>query len=141
MIARVASFAAALALSAGILTGCAGTPPDISSDTSEQMQTTVVSIGESAAAGDAAHALAQLDELQQQLDAALAGGSVSADRAAAIQSRMDLVRADLQPEPEPAPVVEPDPDPTADDDDDNGDSGNENSGPGNDNGKDKDKDD
>ncbi len=99
MNARLAAFAAAVALTAGALAGCATTPGDISSGTAGELQTTVVAIAESAAAGDAAGALAQLDALQQQLDAAVADGSVSAERAAAIQSRIDLVRADLQPVP------------------------------------------
>lgn len=140
---RIARFAAALALTAGVLVGCAATPADIAGETATQMQTTVVSIAESAAAGDAAGALAQLDGLQQQLDAALADGSVSAERGAAIQSRIDLVRADLQPAP--APVVEPTtaPDPAVTDDEGDGDGndgggndggGNDNSGPGNNNG-------
>lgn len=131
MIARIAAFAVALLLSVGVLTGCAGAPAEISRETSTQMQTTVASIAESAAAGDAVSALAGLDALQQQLDTALADGSVSAERAASIQRRLDLVRADLQP----APVVEPVPEPTVDDDDD--DPGNENSGPGNNNGNGK----
>jgi ribosomal protein S20 len=135
--ARLAAFAAAVALTAGALAGCAVTPGDISSGTAAELQTTVVAIAESAAAGDPAGALAQLDALQQQLDAAVADGSVSAERAAAIQSRMDLVRADLQPPPVVEPTTEPAPAPAVtdggDDDDDDG-GGNENSGPGNNNG-------
>lgn len=137
MNARLAAFAAAVALTAGGVAGCAVTPGDISSGTAGELQTTVVAIAESAAAGDAAGALAQLDALQQQLDAAVANGSVSAERAAAIQSRIDLVRADLQPPPVVEPTTEPAPAPApavtdGGDDDDGG--GNENSGPGNNSG-------
>ena len=85
------TFVAALMLSASVLGGCANTSPQISSNASTQMQTAVVSIAESAAAGDAASALAQLDQLQQLLDAALADGSVTAERGASIQTRIDLV--------------------------------------------------
>jgi len=151
---RIPAFAAAIVLTAGVLAGCAATPGDIAGDAAAQLQTTVVSIAETAAAGDSAGALTKLDLLQQQLDAALADGSVSAERAAAIQSRIDVVRADLQPAP--LPTVEPAPEPTpaqTANDDDGGDGGggdgNDNSGPGNKNGndngsgsgKDKDKDD
>ena len=106
---RVLAFLAALALSAGVLAGCAPTPSEISSAVSTELQTTVVAIADAAAAGDAATALAELDQLQQQLDAALADGSVSAERAAAIQTRIDLVRADLQPVGGAGHVVEPAP--------------------------------
>jgi hypothetical protein len=148
---RLPAFATALALTVGILAGCASTPPDITDDASVQLQATVVSVAEIAAAGDAAGALAQLDVLQQQLDAAVAAGSVTSERAAAIQSRIDIVRTDLQPapqptvEPAPEPTAEPAPQPAPDDkgedkgedkgkdkgDDDGGD---DNSGPGNNNG-------
>ena len=144
---RLSAFAAAVALTAGVLAGCAATPGDIADDASAQLQATVVSVAETAAAGDAAGALAQLDVLQQQLDAAVAAGSVTSERAAAIQSRIDVVRADLQPavEPAPEPTVEPAPEPTAEPapqpaPDDTGkdkgadDDGNDNSGPGNNNG-------
>lgn len=135
---RLAAFAAAVALTAGALAGCAATPADISSGTAGELQTTVVAIAESAAAGDAAGALAQLDALQQQLDAAVADGSVSAERAAAIQSRIDLVRADLQPPPVVEPTTEPAPAPApadgGDGDDGNGGNDDDNSGPGSNNG-------
>ena len=97
------------------------------------MQSAVVAVAESAAAGDPTTALARLDELQQQLDAALAAGDVTQERAAAIQSAIDAVRADLQPAP--APTVEPAPAPaTTVDPGVTDDGGNDNSGPGNNNG-------
>lgn len=136
---RLGTLAASLVVTAAILAGCASTPTELSRETSAGMQTVVVSIAESAAAGDTAAALAQLDELQRRLDAAIADGSVSAERAVSIQTAIDRVRADLQPAPvvEPEPEVEPEPvpEPSVDtnDDDDDG-SGNENSGPGNNNG-------
>ena len=133
---RVLTFAVALTvaltLCAGVLAGCANPAPQISRGASTQMQTAVVSIAESAAVGDAASALAELDQLQRLLDAALADGSVSAERAAAIQTRIEIVRADLQPEPVVEPTLEPTPVPTTGEDD--GDDENGNSGPGNNNG-------
>ncbi len=137
MRARVLTFVTALMLSASVLAGCANTSPEISSGASTQMQTVVVSIAESAAAGDAVSALAQLDQLQQVLDAALADGSVTAERGASIQTRIDLVRADLQPEPVVEPTPEPTTAPTTDTDD--GETDNDNSGPGNSNGNGNDK--
>ena len=133
---RLGSLAAGLLVAVAVLAGCAATPTDLSRETSTAMQTVVVSVAESAAAGDAAGALAQLDDLQLRLDAALADGSVSAERAAAIQIAIDRVRADLQPAPEPTPTVEPVPDPAVDPGvtEDDGDDGNDNSGPGNNNG-------
>ena len=131
MSVRLVSFAVGVALTASALAGCAAATPEISSTASSEMQTTVVSIAESAAAGDAATALAQLDALQQQLDAAVADGSVSAERAASIQTRIDLVRGDLQPVVEQAPVVEPAPEAPADTGTETDDSGEDDSGSGN----------
>lgn len=128
---RLSSLLTALALVA-VLAGCAATPATLSQQTSTALQSGVVAVAESAAAGDQATALTRLDELQQTLDAALAAGDVSTERAAAIQAAIDAVRADLQPAP--APSVEPVPAPTADPG--VSDNGNDNSGPGNNNGKD-----
>jgi hypothetical protein len=134
---RLTAAAAALALGAAILAGCAPGPTALSSQVSTDMQSAVVAVAESAAAGDPTTALARLDELQQNLDAALAAGDVTAERAAAIQSAIDAVRTDLQSAPapsvEPAPVPEPTVDPGVTDD-----GGNDNSGPGNNNGNGKD---
>jgi hypothetical protein len=134
---RLTAAAAALALAAAILAGCAPGPTALSSQVSTDMQSAVVAVAESAAAGDPTTALAHLDELQQKLDAALAAGDVTAERAAAIQSAIDAVRTDLQPAPapsvEPAPAPEPTVDPGVTDD-----GGNDNSGPGNNNGNGKD---
>ena len=135
MIRRVVSMTAALALGVGVLAGCAGTTTELSGDASAAMQTAVVSVAEAAAADDQTGAIARLDELQQQLDAALADGSVSTERAARIQAAIDAVRTDLQPVSEP--TVEPTPEVTTDPPvTDNGDDG-DNSGPGNNNGNGK----
>jgi hypothetical protein len=126
MIRRGASVLAIAVIVVAWLAGCAGTPAP--SGVAVDMQSAVVAVAEAAAAGDSAGALAELDGLQQQLDDALAEGAVSAERAAAIQSALDLVRADLQPVP--VPTVEPPADPTVGSGDDSGgdDSGGDDSG-------------
>ena len=124
----------AIALSVAALAGCSPTPTALSEEVSTDMQSGVVAVAEAAAGGDYVSAQARLDELQQKLDAALAAGAVSAERAGAIQTAIDTVRTDLQPAPEPS--VEPLAEPTADPGvtDDGGDNDNDNSGPGNNNG-------
>lgn len=134
MTRRRQSLLVALALGTAVFAGCAPAPTDLSRDASSEMQAAVVSVAEAAAAGDAATALARLDELQQQLDAALAAGRVSAERASAIQAAIDVVRGDLQPVA--TPTVTPAPDQT-DVVDDDGDPAGENSGPGENSGKGK----
>jgi len=144
---RVTLTFAAVALSVAVFSGCSPTPTALSEEVSTDMQSGVVAVAEAAAAGDPASAMARLDELQLRLDAALAAGEVSAERADAIQAAIDTVRADLVPSPEP--TTEPVPEPTVDQGvTDDGDDENDNSGPGNNNGndnggngKDKDKED
>lgn len=141
---RVSVTFAAIALSVAVLAGCTPAPTTLSEEISTDMQSGVVAVAEAAAAGDSVSALARLDELQQKLDAALAAGAVSAERADAIQTAIDAVRADLQPAPEP--TVEPLPEPTVepgttDGDDDNSGPGKNNGNGNSENGKGKDKDD
>jgi len=142
---RVAVTLAAIGLSLSGFAGCSPAPVALSEEVSTDMQSGVVAVAEAAAAGDPVSALARLDELQQKLDAALAVGDVSAERADAIQSAIDTVGADLAPTPEP--TVEPQPEPTADPgvtddgDDDNSGPGNNNGNGNSGNGKGKDKDD
>jgi hypothetical protein len=130
MIRRLAAVGAGLVLCVGVLAGCNPAPSSLSPELSSELQQGVVAVAESASAGDAATALVRLDELQQRLDAAVTAGDVSTQRATAIQSAIDAVRADLQPAP--LPSVDPAPQPTVDP----GvtDEGNDNSGPGNNNG-------
>jgi hypothetical protein len=130
---RLSSLLTAAALAA-VLASCAAPPTPLSSQTSTALQSGVVAVAESAAAGDPTSALARLDELQQTLDAALAARDVTAERAAAIQAAIDAVRADL--EPAPAPSIEPTPTVDPGVSDNSNDNGNDNSGPGNDNGND-----
>ena len=127
--ARIAATATALALALGVglgLGGCAGSPPEITSGTSELMQSTVVTAANQVAASDPTGALATLDSLQSQLDQATATGDISTERAAAIQQAIDQVRADLTeltaPETAVPATTEPEPEPTTPDD--TGDKGN-----------------
>jgi hypothetical protein len=141
---RVTVTFVAAALTLAVLAGCTPAPTTLSEEISTDMQSGVVAVAEAAAAGDSVSALARLDELQQKLEAALAAGAVSAERAGAIQTAIDTVRTDLQPAPEP--VVEPSPTQTAepgvtdDGDDDNSGPGNNNGNGNSGNGKDKGKD-
>jgi hypothetical protein len=108
--ARMRAGAVAVVLAVGLgLSGCVAGSVDITAETGEQLQSTVLAVADQAAAGDSAGALATLDALQARLDEAVAAGDVSAERAAAIQQAIDLVRADLQPVTTPEPVPEPEP--------------------------------
>jgi len=88
------------------LAGCA-TATELAPSTAEGLQASVVEVSTLASDGDVTGALARLDALQSELDAAVAAGDVSAERVASIQQAIDLVRADLEalvPEPEPTPT-------------------------------------
>ena len=103
---------ASLLLVVGLLAGCASTPVELAPDVALDLQNAVVAVAEPAADGDLTTSLERLDAVQEQLDAAISTGDVSAQRAALIQSAIDAVRADLElaltPEPEPTPEpVEP----------------------------------
>lgn len=143
---RIASAVVAISLAAW-LAGCSA--PAIDSATGSALQDSVVAVAEQSAEGDNEAALAQLDELQSQLDAAIASDLITAARAARVQDAIDAVRADLEalvaPEPSPTPTEPADTgtDTSVDDSGGGGDSGssgggggNENSGPGNNNGND-----
>ena len=108
---KAIAVAAALALVAGVLTSCSAAPVDIESSAASTLQAAVVAVAEPAVNGDYDTSAQRLDEVQGLLDDAIADGTVSAQRAAGIQSAIDAVRADLEialtPEPEPTPI-EPD---------------------------------
>ena len=134
---RLAAALAGAVLVAG-LSGCA--TPALDEAAGAQLQESVVAIADAAAAGDLAGAVVGLDELQTELDAAIAADEVTAARAARIQSAIDAVRTDLEslqaataPVETPAPIEPPDTTGTSGSGDGGG-GGNENSGPGNNNG-------
>ncbi|GAA1060468.1 hypothetical protein [Agromyces bracchium] len=138
----VAAASVTIALAAG-LAGCATAQDDAGQATG--FRTQVVSIAESSAAGDFADALARLDALQAEVDAALADGTLDADRAASITEAIALVRADLDaaiaaatptPSPTPTDASDDDGDETEDEADDSG-PGNADDKPGKGKGRDK----
>ena len=101
---RRATVLAGLLVGALMLTGCVGngvpaaTPmtPSYSSAAASRLQSAVLSVSSSAAAGDPAAALSRLDELTVTLADARARGEVSAARHDSISAAIALVRADLQ---------------------------------------------
>ena len=82
------------AVAAAGLSGCAPTP-DVSESAAARLQASVQVVAGHAAAGDPAAAVAELDALQTQLDAAVQSGDVADERSETIQTKLDLVRADL----------------------------------------------
>lgn len=126
--------AAALALCV-TLSGCTSQPLDIDESVGHTMQTTVVMAANQAASGDSSTALLTLDTLQIQLQQAIEGRQISAERAALVQESLDVVRADLQPAETPTspndlgPTETP-PDDTNENGNGNG-NGNGNNGNGN----------
>ncbi|GAA1959966.1 hypothetical protein GCM10009717_28310 [Agromyces allii] len=131
---------AALALMLGLgLTSCA--PPN--DDTAAAMHASVVSVSERAASADYAGALAELDLLEADVDAASADGALDPAQEQQIREAIALVRADLVAA---EVATTPTPTPATDDSEDSDDSGNSDDSPGNSggnkgkgNGKDKDK--
>lgn len=135
--AALSAFVAPLILVA-VLTGCTSSSDGLDASTGQELQNSVLLVGNAAADGDTAGAIAALDGLAAQLTAAEAAGTVSAARAAEIRAAIDRVRSDLAPvvetpTPEPVATVPADPvTPTDDDDDgDDEDSGNNGNGNGN----------
>lgn len=100
----------AAACTLALVTGCSAESAALDEAVSTAMTTSVVDVAEAASAGELDTAVATLDELQQQLDDAIAGDDVTADRAVRIQRALDVVRADLEAISAAAsdPSVEPD---------------------------------
>ena len=132
---RFAAALAGIALIAG-LSGCA--TPALDQAAATQFQESVVAIADSAAAGDLTGAVAGLDELQTELNAAIDADLVTAARAVRIQAAIDVVRSDLEVlQAAPAPVESPAPVEATDTGEvpaGTGGGENDNSGPGNNNG-------
>lgn len=87
------------------LAGCAADPVDLPAGTAESLQSEILEISEAAAAGDFASAQSLLTAMQSNLRTAAAAGQVSAERSAAIQSAINLVRGDLTVEIDAAVVA------------------------------------
>jgi hypothetical protein len=138
---RLALVAAAAIISLG-LAGCS--TPALDDATAAQLQHSVIELADLAAAGDTPGAIGRLDQLQTDLDAAIASDLITAARAARVQTAIDAVRADLEtliaavPAPAPTPSEQP-VDTTVNTGTSTGGDpggGKENSGPGNNNEKD-----
>lgn len=124
--AALSAFVAPLILVA-VLTGCTSTSDGLDVSTGKELQNSVLLVGNAAAGGDTAGAIAALDTLAAQLTAAEAAGTVSAARAADIRAAIERVRSDLAPiveTPTPEPVATDPVVPTDDDGGDDKDSGN-----------------
>ncbi|GAA1058200.1 hypothetical protein GCM10017608_06030 [Agromyces luteolus] len=141
----MAAASATIALVVG-LAGCA--PGQDGSSDMTGLRAQVVSIAESSSNGDFADALARLDALQAEVDAAEADGSLDGDRAASITEAIALVRTDLEaaiaaatpsptPTPTPTEASDGDDDDADEEDSDNSGSGNSDDKPGKGKGRDK----
>lgn len=84
------------------LTGCASTPT-LDASLSKSMQESVRVAAAAAAEGDTSTALSTLDDLEKQLEAGTADGSVDSARATQITAAIEAVRSDLEKTGEPSP--------------------------------------
>lgn len=106
---RFSSIAAAALLTAGILTGCANTPPELQPGAAEKLNARLQSVAQAAADNNLAAAKAELDLLASDVAAAAANGDISPARRQDIQAAIDLVNADLAamtPPPSPTPTLQ-----------------------------------
>lgn len=106
----------ALFLAAVLLAGCAGAP-ELEEATAGKFQARVATAKQLAAEQNFLDALAELDQLGSDVQAAAEQGDVSAERRSRIESSLLKVRADLeaaqaaaQPEPDPITAT-PEPSP------------------------------
>lgn len=108
---RLRQFVIAAPIAAALLlAGCTATTGDLAAGTATSMQESVKLIAERAAASDIVGALSELDALQARLEQARTAGTIGAERAARVQQRIDLVRADLQTlAAQPTPTTTPEP--------------------------------
>lgn len=79
-----------------LLSGCSASAPGIDNETAQTLDAAVIAVAEKASTSDYRGAVTALDALQAALDSALAGGSVTSERARTVQARVDVVRADLE---------------------------------------------
>lgn len=106
---RFSSIAAAALLAAGILAGCATTPPDLQPGAAEKLNARLQTVAQAAADNNPAAAKAELDLLASDVSAAAANGDISPARRQDIQAAIALVNADLAamtPTPSPAPTLQ-----------------------------------
>ena len=118
-----------VALVVAVLSGCAQAPTDISPSTAKELQSAVVTISQSASAGDLSGALTQLDALENTLRQKTAAGAITGDRSTRIEAAIEVVRSDLEAQIAaltPTPAPEPTPTPTKSDKGGKGDHGDDN---------------
>ena len=115
-----------LTLVIAVLSGCAQEPSDISPSTAKELQSAVVTISQSASAGDLSGALTQLDTLENTLRQKTAAGAITGDRSTRIEAAIEVVRSDLEAQIAaltPTPAPDPTPTPTKGDKGGKGDNG------------------
>ncbi|QYF74078.1 hypothetical protein [Cryobacterium sp. PAMC25264] len=86
---------AGVGLACGMLAGCAGATTALHADAASELQSGVLAVSTAAAAGDYTSAQTALDTLRESLAEASADDTVTAARAAEIQTAIGLVAADL----------------------------------------------
>ncbi|MET1053502.1 MAG: hypothetical protein ABWX65_12765 [Mycetocola sp.] len=130
MTRRFVRAALATALVIGLTSGCQAGTPDLGAAQAEAFQSRVLAVSTSVADGDYTTALQELTDLETELNAAAADGSVTFARHERIEAALVAVRADIQAaidaatpaeetEPTTAPEDEPDED-EADEDEQDG---------------------
>lgn len=95
MSARRLRAVVAIALTAGLLAGCAG-GSSYDSATAERLQQQVLVVSTASADGDWAGASTALLELEASAATALARGEITQERFDAIMAALSLVRADIE---------------------------------------------
>jgi len=89
------SWPAAVLAAVLVLSGCSASDSSIDDATAQTLDDAVVAVAERASVDDFAGALTELEALQAALNAALEAGSVTAERASAVQAEIEVVRSDL----------------------------------------------
>lgn len=107
---RRITVALAIAVWAAALAGCTGAMPSIQPTIAKQLQSSVVDIAQSAAAGNPSQALSRLDALSTAVQASTASGAITGERAAVIRAAIAKVHADLTAASQSTPpTAEPSP--------------------------------
>jgi len=89
------SIAATVVVAMGILTGCAGSAPDLAAATATRLQADVLAVSKASAAGNLSRAHNALNALTKHVNTARKANSLSAARQDRIKLAIALVTADL----------------------------------------------
>jgi hypothetical protein len=130
---RMVALSAGVALTAGALTACQSSAPDLDAEAAKQFQSTVLWVTQAVADGELQTARDTIVAFDTELEQAAADGSVSFARHKRIDAALAAVLADVDaaiaaqaPEPQPEATEEPvTPTTPATDDEDEGDDANE----------------